>query len=186
MKNIILLLLLITSAISCKKSNLKSEFNCESTSLSYETKELRDVLKKFRATVPKKWKTQLYYDEYQSQLYSADTAKNLTETYIIDMSWHQGELTLDEFFDQKVKDTLAIKQQLSNVKSALSRFKDKPCYWNLSKGKTGKHDYHFLQVYVKTEPDEYFTFTTKVYGDTNIDERLCESIAIYDKVKFIQ
>lgn len=186
MKKITLLIILSSVIISCKKNDLKSEFDCASSTIPYETKELRDVLKKFRATVPKDWKSQLYYDEYQSQLYSADTTRNLSEAYIIDISWHQGELVLDEFFDQKVKDTLAFKQQLSNIKSTLSRFKDKPCYWNLSKGKTGSHDYHFLQVYVKTEPDEYFTFTTKVYGDRNVDERLCESIAIYDKLEFIQ
>lgn len=186
MRKIALLITFTIGFVSCKKNDLKQEFSCESTSINYETKEIRDVLKKFRATVPKSWKTQLYYDEFQSQLYSADTTKSLTDTYIIDMSWHQGELTLDEFFDQKVKDTLAIKEQLSNVKSALSQFKNKPCYWNLSKGKTGNHDYHFLQVYVKTEPDEYFTFTTKVFGDTNVDERICESISIYDKLEFIQ
>ncbi len=186
MKKIILLIILSIGVISCKKDNLNSEFNCESSLIPYETKELRDILKKFRATIPKDWKTQLYYDEYQSQLYSADTTRSLAEAYIVDISWHQGELVLDEFFDQKVKDTLAMKQQLSNIKSALSNFKEKPCYWNLSKGRTGDHDYHFLQVYVKTEPDEFFTFTTKVYGDRNVDERLCESIAIYDKLEFIQ
>ena len=96
MKKLIVLIVLSTWIISCGKSTLKQEFNCESSTIPYETKELRDVLKKFRATVPKNWKTQLYYDEYQSQLYSADTTRGLTEAYIIDVSWHQGDLILDE------------------------------------------------------------------------------------------
>ncbi|NNC70568.1 MAG: hypothetical protein HKN90_07100 [Flavobacteriaceae bacterium] len=186
MKNIILLLVLIVTVISCKKSDLKSEFNCKSSTIPYETKELRDVLKKFRATIPKNWNTQLYYDEYQSQLYSADTTRSLSEAYIVDISWHQGELVLDNSFDQKVKDTLAFKEKLSNITSAIGKFKNKPCYWNLSKGLSGNHEYHLLQVYIKTEPDEYFTFTTKVIGDQNVDQRLCESIAIYDQLEFIQ
>ncbi len=185
MKKIIVLLLAI-SFMSCKKNELKNEFNCKSSTSFSDTKEIRDVMKKFRLTLPSSWKTQLYYDEFQSEIYSADTTKSLTETYILDISWHQGELNLDKFFDQTVKDTLAIKEKLSNVKSNFIKFKDRPSYFNLSKGKSGNHTYHFLQVYVKTEIDEYFTFTTKVYGDDNVDERLCEAIQLSDKIVFIE
>lgn len=186
MKKGSLIALCILVLTSCGKNDLTSEFDCGSSSYSSELKEYRDVLKKFRASVPASWKTQLYYDDFQSQLFSADTTKSLTETYVIDIAWHQGELALDEFFDQKVKDTLAIKDQLSNLKSSLSRFKDRPSYWNLSKGKMGQHNYHFLQVYVKTAPDEYFTLGTKVYGDQQVDERLCESIDLYQRMEFIE
>ncbi len=185
MKKIIILLLTI-SFISCQKNDLKSEFNCKSTTSFSNTKEIRDVLKKFRLTLPSNWKTELYYDEFQSEIFSADTTKSLTQTYLLDISWHQGELNLNEAFDQTVKDTLAIKEKLSPVKSSFIKFKDKPSYWNLAKGKYGEHTYHFLQVYVKTEVDEYFTFTTKVYGDENVDDRLCEAIQISDKIEFIE
>jgi len=186
MKQLVLLFIGAFLLGSCAKNDLKSEFNCGPSTTNLELKEYRDVLKKFRASVPAHWKTQLYYDDYQSQLYSADTTKSLKETYIIDIAWHQGELAIDQFFDQTVRDTLAIKQQLSYIKSSLSQFKDRPAYWNLSKGKTGQLEYHFLQLYVKSAPDEYFTFTTKVYGDAKIDERLCESLALYEKITFIE
>ena len=115
MKKVILLILTI-SVISCQKNELSDEFNCKTTSEFSEVKEIRDVLKKFKITLPTKWKTQLYYDDFQSEIYSADTTKSLKETYILDISWHQGELNLDEFFDQTVRDTLAIKEGLSLVK----------------------------------------------------------------------
>jgi len=185
MKNILLLIFTL-SLISCQKNNLIKEFNCKSTPEFSDTKEIRDVLKKFKLTLPVNWKTQLYYDDFQSEIYSADTTKSLKESYILDVSWHQGELDLNESFDQTVKDTLAIKEGLSLVKSNFSEFQDKPCYWNLSKGKSGEFTYHFFQVYVKTQVDEYFTFTTKVYGDENIEERLCSSIQLADKIKFIE
>ena len=185
MKKIILIALTL-SFIGCQKNDLQNEFNCKSTAEFSETKEIRDVLKKFKLTLPVNWKTQLYYDDFQSEIYSADTTKSLKETYILDISWHQGELDLNESFDQTVKDTLAIKEGLSLVKSKFGEFQKKPCYWNLSKGKSGEFTYHFFQVYVKTEVDEYFTFTTKVYGDENVDERLCSSIQLTDKIKFIQ
>ena len=186
MKKGILLVLCILFLMSCGKNDLKSEFDCGSSTLNAEMKEYRDVLKKFRVAVPLHWKTQLYYDEFQSQLYSADTTKSINEAYIVDISWHQGELALDQYFDQTVKDTLAIKEQLSYLKSSLSKFQDRPSYWNLSKGKTGKHDYHFLQVYVKTAPDEYFTMSTKVIGNQDVEQRLCNAIALYQGMEFIE
>ena len=185
MKNILLLIFTL-SLIGCQKNNLIKEFNCKSTTEFSDTKEIRDVLKKFKLTLPTNWTTKLYYDDFQSEIYSADETKSLKETYILDVSWHQGELDLNESFDQTVKDTLAIKEGLSLVKSNFSEFQDKPCYWNLSKGKSGEFTYHFFQVYVKTQVDEYFTFTTKVYGDENIEERLCSSIQLADKIKFIE
>ncbi len=185
MKKIAILLLTI-SLISCQKNDLKKAFNCKSTSSFSDVKEVRDIMKKFKLKLPGHWKTQLYYDEFQSEIYSADTTKSLTNTYVLDVSWHQGELNLDKTFDQNVKDTLAIKEKLSPVKTKFIKFKEKPSYFNLSKGKSGKHTYHFLQVYVKTEVDEYFTFTTKVYGDDNVDTRLCEAIKIYNEIVFIE
>jgi len=185
MKKIIVLALII-SFISCQKNDLKKEFNCKSTTAFSDTKEIRDILKKFKIKFPRSWKTQLYYDEFQSEIYSADTTKSLTEAYILDISWHQGELNLNDTFDQSVKDTLAIKENLSPVRSDFIKFKERPSYWNLSKGKNGNHTYHFLQVYVKTEVDEYFTFTTKVYGDENVDSRLCEAIQLSDGIVFIE
>lgn len=182
----ILVILFTISLISCQNNDLKTAFSCESTTSFSNTKEVRDIMKKFKVKFPSHWKTQLYYDEFQSEIYSADTTKSLTETYILDISWHQGELNLNQTFDQNVKDTLLKKENLSAVKSDFIKFKKKPSYWNLSKGKNGKHTYHFLQVYVKTEVDEYFTFTTKIFGDNNVDERLCESIKISNEIVFIQ
>jgi hypothetical protein len=48
----------------------------------------------------------LYYDDFKSQIYAADTAKQLTETYILDVAWHQGELTLDDALAKKITDVL--------------------------------------------------------------------------------
>ena len=185
MKRIIIVLLTI-GFFSCQKNDLKKEFNCKSTTTFSDLKETRDVMKKFKIKFPRNWKTELYYDEFQSEIYSADTTKSLTDAYILDISWHQGELNLDKSFDQTVKDTLAIKEKLSAVKSDFITFKKNPGYWSLAKGKNGKYTYHFLQVYVKTEVDEYFTFTTKVYGDENVDNRFCDAIQLIDGIQFIQ
>ena len=91
------------------------EFDCGSNTNNYELKEYQDIFKKYKIKLPKSWKTQLYYDEFQSQIFSADTTKSLADTYILDISWHQGELNLDESFAQRVKDTLAATEQLLSL-----------------------------------------------------------------------
>jgi len=52
MKKIVLLFLVI-SITSCKKNDIASELSCSSTPKFGETKEVRDILKKFKLTVPK-------------------------------------------------------------------------------------------------------------------------------------
>jgi len=185
MKKIIALLLISISIFSCQKNDLSKEFNCTSSTDFGKTKELRDVMKKFKVTLPTSWKTQLYYDEFKSEIFSADTTKSPTKTFIVEASWHQGELYLDKAFNKRVTDTLARREGVKTVKSNFINFKDYPAYWNLAKGKIGKHNYHFLQVYVKTEVDEYYTFTTKVYGDENVEERFCKAIQLYNQIEFL-
>jgi len=184
MKKFIISIIAVLSLISCQGNDLIKEFDCTSSVNMDNAKEMRDILKKFKITVPKSWKTQLYYDEFKSQIYSADTTKSLTETYVLDIAWHQGELKLNEFFEQKVIDTLAIKEQLTTYKSKFGKFHGKDAYWNLSEGVDSGFPYNHLELYIKSDFDEYFTITTKIYGQKNINARLCESILIVDKIKF--
>ena len=186
MKKIIALLLIIASISSCQKNDLSAIFDCKTSTDFGKVKKLNDVMKKFKLTVPIDWKTQLYYDNFHSEIYSADTTKSLTETFIIEASWHQGELYLNKEFEKRLQDTLAIKEGVKLVRSDFINFKKNPAYWNLSKGKKGDHNYHFLQVYVKTKVDEYYTFTTKIYGDSLVNERFCNSIQFYNQIEFLK
>lgn len=183
-KIIILALTLVLSLnTSCKKNEFKQSFQCKSNVSFSNTKTYQDVLKHFKIDLPKSWKTNLYYDEYQSELYSADTTKLLSESYIIDISWHQGELYFNVDFEKKINDNLA-KEKLEIINSGYGKFKNLPMYYVYSKGVNLKYDYHFAQVYVKYKPDEYYLFTTKFYGDKFINERLCTSFSLFEKIRF--
>ena len=186
MKQIFLFLLLIViSLTSCTKNDVADAFDCNSSIHFSETKEMNDVLKKFKIDVPVSWNTKLYYDEYKSKLYSADTTKNLSETYIMEITWNQGELEINEDLAQKVVESIEDKEDLNTLKSGFGKFKKFPAYYILSNGQSMNFDYFYLQVYVKTNPDEYFTFTTKIYGNEFVDERICASIALFHEIKFL-
>lgn len=185
MKKIIILFLTVVVSInsSCKKNELKQNFQCKSNINFSNTKTYEDVLKHFKIDIPKVWKTNLYYDEFQSELFSADTTKQLTETFIISISWHQGELQFNDVFENKINKRL-LKEKLKPINSGYGKFKDLPMYYIYSKGVNLKFDFHLTQIYVKFKPDEYYLFTTKFYGDKFIDERICTSFSLFKKIKF--
>ena len=145
----------------------------------------KDVLKKFKIDIPISWNSKLYYDEYKSVLYSADTTKNLSETFIIEITWHQGELEVNQGLDTLVQDAIDTKEELQTLKSGFGKFKKFPAYYNLSNGENIDLSYFYLQVYLQTKPDEYFTLTTKIYGNEFVDERICASIALFNEIKFL-
>lgn len=185
MKKVLILLLTIALAfnISCEKSEIEQSFQCNSDVNFSNTKTYEDVLKHFKIDIPKKWKTNLYYDEYQSELHSADTTKQLSKTYIIDVAWHQGELNFNDDFEKKINDKLS-KEKLKAINSGYGNFKDLPMYFNYAKGVNLKFDYHLVQIYVLYKPDEYYLFSTKFYGDKYINERICESFSLFENIKF--
>jgi len=186
MKYFFILFIVFVTLSACQKNEIKEAFDCTNTIHFSNTKEYHDVLKHFKINIPKRWGTKLYYDEFQSELYSADTLKQLSETYIIDITWHQGELVFNSDFEQKVDQNLLTTEQLKTVRSGYGKFKDHSAYYNLSQGKKTDFDYRYLQIYVKYTTDEYYTFTSKIYGNELVSERLCESVSLFESISFIE
>lgn len=170
---------------SCKNSQFEREFSCETPMSFSNTKTYKDVLSHFEIDVPKNWKTSLYYDEYQSKLYTADTTRNLSESYIIDVSWHQGELIIDDDLERLVSEQVGREFNLIPVKAGEGEFLDYPSYYHISTGKKNNMSWHYLQIYLKYAPDEYYTLTSKIYGDELVTERICSSFAVFKELEFI-
>ena len=179
---LMLLLFILIATISChKKSSLEKEFNCINSIDLSNSKEYRDFKKNYKITIPVKWKTKLYFDEYQSDIFTADTIKQLSDSYIIDTSWKMGELNFDEDFILKNNS----QTDLDLVNSKLATFLEHPAYWSLSKGQKENLEYHILNVYIKTSVDSYLLASAEIYGNQNIEKRLCESISIFNTIKIL-
>lgn len=186
MKYLFILAGLVMISSSCKKNNVRDAINCRTTTNFSDTKEISGFLKHFKLKVPKSWKSELYYDETQSRFYSADTSKQLTDTYIIDVTWHQGEIELNEDFEQIIENNLKQNDHLTPFNGGFGYFKNLPCYYSLAKGVNSGFTYHYLQIYLKTNVDEYYNLTTKVYGDDFVEERLCESLSLFEGITFLE
>lgn len=185
MKYLIILIGFLLILSSCKKNEVRNALNCATTTNFANTKEISGFLKHFKLKVPRDWKSELYYDESQSRFYSADTSKQLTDTYIIDVTWHQGEIELNDDFEQVIENDIKQNEHLTPIKNGFGSFKSYPSYYNLAVGESSGFTYHYLQIYVKTNVDEYYNLTTKVYGDDFVDERLCESLSLFEGLTFL-
>lgn len=184
MKYLYLLIAVIILTSCEKQSNLQKDFICKTISFS-NTKEILDFKKQFSIATPNNWKTNLYYDNTQTQIYTADTTKQLSETYILDIAFNSGELVLDDNFKNKIIIDLK-EEQLQNLKFKFDTFKEKSCLWFVSKGMKKKLDYYYFQMFVLNSSTDYYEITTKIYGNELLDERLCESIAIISEMKFLK
>ncbi|SDW90274.1 hypothetical protein SAMN05444411_102427 [Lutibacter oricola] len=185
MKKIGLIILLTVLVISCKKqSQLSARFDCGNESVS-NTKQILDFNKNFKVSIPSSWNTQLHYSTSQSQIFTADTTKQLSKTYILDTSFNYGEINFDSDFIKKT-DSIIKSKNLILVTSEKEKFKNKDSFWYVVKGLKQKMTYHQLNMIIKLSNNTYFSANVDVYGDTRINERLCESLSILNSVEFLE
>ncbi len=168
--------------VSCTpKTVLEKTIDCNITSDSSDLKEFIDVNKNYKISIPVNWKVQKYFDEYQSDIFAADTLKQLTETYILDTSFKTGELELNAEFGLKIKNSTSNEIIASEFEIINKKF----TFWYLSKGKKNNYKYHKLIFYFKTSVDTYLQVSVEVYGDKFVDKRLCEAVSIIKTIEFI-
>lgn len=179
----IVVLLLFLSA--CQTSEFEREFECDTPTSFTQTKTYKDVLKHFEIDIPKSWKTELYYDEYQSSLSTADTTKALRQTFLLDIAWHQGELVLNKEFEVRVAQNATRNLKLVPVKSGFGEYLGHPAYYHIATGRSEDLSWHYLEIYVQHEVDEYFTFTSKIYGNEFVSERICSSFSVFNEISFL-
>jgi len=179
-------IIILLTIISCKKtSNLNTEFNCETSNFN-NLEKITDIKNRFKLNIPKHWNTRLYYDDVQTQIYTADTTKQLSQTYILDIAFNSGELILNDAFKDKIVTDLKQNEQLENLKFQFNKFHKKSSIWFLSKGIKSNLSYHFFQLFILNSPTDYYEITTKIYGDELVEKRLCESITLIEKIEFLK
>jgi hypothetical protein len=185
MKNFAYSILFLLLSTGCKNdSELNSIFNCN-VRPTEETKKVIDFKKNFSIDIPTAWKTAMYFDEFQSEIFTADTVKQLSDTFILDASFNFGSLDFDPDFHKKT-DSLLAKNNFQKINEGTLSFQSKPAYWYLLKGTKKGFTYHQLNLLVIISKTTYFKAYTDIYGDENIDARICSSISKLEKIEFLQ
>ncbi|MDB0603518.1 hypothetical protein [Tenacibaculum maritimum] len=181
-----LLLSFVITVCSCNTaSDLQAEFNCNHKTSYSNLKKHADVRGLFNMKIPKHWKTKLYYDNTQSSIYTADTTKSLTKSTLIDVTIIHNPINFDVDFQKKIEKQSKA-EQLHILKSRSFSFFKRASYFNLAKGKRGKYNYHILNLFIKTNPDNFMHIKTEVYGDSLVDKRFCEAIKLIELIELNQ
>lgn len=182
-KKFIFIVLIVVFGCS-KETQLGKEFQCKSSKLD-NLEEVKDLRNRFSVTLPKTWKTNLYEDALQSSIFSADTTKQLTETFLIDVSFIKNELQFNDLFKLKLEQE-NLKNKLIQTKSRQLNILEKPSYLVISKGKKSSFIYQQLQAYIKIDTKFFILAKAEVYGDALIEERLCKAISLIERIKINQ
>jgi hypothetical protein len=185
MKNTFIYTSIFLLFLSCtNQSELSKEFNCSNLKLE-NNKLYTDFNKNFTISIPKTWNTKLYFDKYSSEIFTADTIKNLTKSFILKTSFNLGQLILDTNFYTKNKASLA-KNKFEIINDGTENFKSKQSYWYFVKGVKNGFTYHQFNIFVKISEETYFNATSEIYGEKQVNERICETIAILENIEFLK
>tara|TARA_R110002073_G_scaffold128999_3_gene275071 strand:- start:26659 stop:27207 length:549 start_codon:yes stop_codon:yes gene_type:complete len=182
MKRVLVFLAFITIVSCHSKSKISKELDCQPDSYS-NLETIEDFKKLFTVQFPDNWKTNLYYDNNQSSIYSADTTKQLTETVLIDITHVSNALKLDSDFIQKFKTSLT-DQKLVESTSYKLKFQEKESYYSRALGKKRNFAYEICNLFIKINDNNYIHAKAEVYGDYLINERLCNAISLLEKIEY--
>ena len=167
-----------------KQSELSKKYNCTITKIE-KSRTITDFNKNFILTIPTTWNTKLYFSEFESEIFTADTIKQLTESFILGASFNVGKLNFDDEFYKRT-DSILTKNNLQIINSGEQSFQSKPTYWYIAKGFKNGFTYHKFNLTTKQSENSYFNAYSEIYGDSNINERICETISILEKIEFLQ
>lgn len=181
MRKIILFFLGLIIMSCNSKTELQKEFNCNGKQIE-KLEMVKDMKTVFSLELPKHWKTNLFYDSLQSSIYTADTTRQLTETTILDVTLVQDSIAFNE--DLKLKfEQAQLQRKLIVIKSKKITALNKPSYYFLSKGNKNNFPYQSLDIYILINESNFLLAKAEVYGDSLVNQRLCEAINLIEKIK---
>lgn len=181
----VLILLLSFTFLACSSSSELEEMNGCGADLPDNLTEKIDFKKNFKLQLPKSWKTSYYYSPATSEMFAADTTKQLTDSYIVELIHQDAELEMGTDLKLKI-DSFNKENNYSLVDSNELQFKNHPASFFTLKGQKNSYDVLIFDLYVKTSEMTYFNSKVEIYGNSNIQNRLCESLAILNTIEFLK
>jgi len=183
MKQKILVIIFSGLLFACgSESRISKDLDCDSDGYP-NLEKIEDFKKLYAVQYPDNWKTNLYYDKNQSSIFTADTTKQLTETMMLDITHVSNKLELDDAFILKFKKGL-VNEKLVETASYEFQFKDKEAYFSRAIGKKRGFDYQVLNIFIKINTESYMTAEIRVFGDSIVNQRLCNGISLLEKIEF--
>lgn len=175
MLKVVFAFLIVLVVTNCsQKSELSLAFNCSHKNGENDLKFLDDIHKNYRISFPNTWKSSLYFDEFQSDIYLADTTKSLTASYILTLSNKKGELIIDQVLIENLVNSIQ-KENLNLVKTDSILFLNTQSYYVRASGIKNNFNYQLINI-LKPSQGSFFDIKIELYGDKDIENRICDAI----------
>lgn len=172
--------------ISCQEpTELQKLFENEINDLEVtfnQPKVVVDAKENFEITLEKNWKRELYLDEAESRIYTADTTKSLKESFILDITSIEGKIKLDNNFANQLKNQIRNIPQAYIVVDDFITVNKLPAYCIYSFQKSEPLNQFNIQLYI-ADKDRYYLLESKIYGDDNIQEKIAKSLLSFETFK---
>ncbi|MGB2128737.1 MAG: hypothetical protein ACPHXR_04580 [Flavicella sp.] len=176
----------IISLNSCKDPSLAKEFefSCNSTTNLQSLDKQVDTRKSFEITIPSFWKKEFYIDNTTSRFYCADTLKELQDTYLLDIAHYNEKLPGASLLKNKAKTAVFKRPEGKIVSEKEFLFKDKKTYYLYSTHAENEIETHRFELYMANKNNSFYRVTVDVFGNSQIEERVCEAMSLVDNCTF--
>jgi len=191
MKKISFLLISLLVLTSCKTvPKLQKVLACNKMKKLNNLGAVNDINNNFSLSIPTNWNTNFYYNNIQSEIYTADTTKPLSKATIIETTLYVGSITFNTSFLNEINHKISKTEGLKISYKRKELIHNFSTYWLLAAGnkKVNKteYPYHLFLIYLKITPQSYITYTAKVYGKDAIKDRFCTSYQIFNSLKLLK
>ena len=105
---------------------------------------------------------------------------------MLEVNHNNGNLVIDDKLKYDLASKLLEEEKLSVFADGKTSINNKDAFWVKAKNVEGKYLYHQLLLLIKDTSTQYFEVKTKVYGEENIDDRICESVTIIKSLEKLE
>ncbi len=175
--------LIFITLFSCKKKkDLGTLLNINKHTQFNHSKVIRDVKNNFEITIGDTWKRELYFDDYQSRIYAADTTRNYSSSFIIDITRFKGKIILDKAFKNELLTNIEKAPKNYMISNGFLQFNKQPAYYVFSFERQHQKEIYTLDYYI--EDDEYYyLLRSTINTSKNLPNSLDESVTIFNSLK---
>lgn len=168
---------------SCKKEKTLANFvDCDIDTTFIHNKVLRDAKNYFEITINNNWKRELFVDVNQSRIYAADTTKDYSASFIIDVTRFNDRMVLDTIFQNKIIKNIKNKNKSYVIQEDFFTYNDQKGYGVFYFEHKGANPTYFLEFYI-AYAEHYYLLKSIILGNENFEANVCESMTLLNSFK---
>ncbi|WP_010136662.1 hypothetical protein [Ochrovirga pacifica] len=159
------------------EKNLNNFIDCDTPMEFNHNKVLRDAQNYFQINIGQNWKRELFVANDQTRIYAADTTRNYSSSFIVDITRFKGRVVLDSIFQHQITNSIQTNPQSYLIKEHPFTYKNQQGYGVFYFENKGANPTYFLEFYI-AYPEHYYLLKSILLGSEKFEENLCESMQV--------